>query len=38
VPTFVVGGRYFTSPHAAGGVAETMKVLDYLVERVKTNR
>jgi len=38
VPTFVVGGRYVTSPHAAGGVAETMKVVDYLVERVKSGK
>lgn len=35
VPSFVVGGRYVTSPQAAGGVAETIKVLDYLVGRAK---
>ena len=38
VPTFVVGGRYVTSPQAAGGVAETMKVVDYLVGRVKSGK
>jgi thiol:disulfide interchange protein DsbA len=38
VPSFVVGGRYVTSPHAAGGVAETIKVVDFLVERVKSGK
>jgi len=38
VPSFVVGGRYVTSPQAAGGVAETIKVVDYLVGRVKSSK
>lgn len=38
VPSFVVGGRYLTSAHDAGGVAEMMKVVDYLVARVKAEK
>lgn len=38
VPTFVVGGRYVTSARAAGGVDEMMKVVDFLVARVKSDK
>jgi thiol:disulfide interchange protein DsbA len=38
VPSFVVGGKYLTSAQAAGGVPEMMKVIDYLVGRVKAGR
>jgi len=35
VPTFVVGGRYVTSARDAGTAPEMMKVVDFLVGRVK---
>ena len=38
VPSFVVGGEYVTSARAAGGVPEMMKVVDYLVGRVKAEK
>ena len=38
VPTFVVGGAYVTSARQAGSTADMMKVVDYLVERVKLDR
>ena len=38
VPTFVVGGRYVTSARAAGGVAEMMKVVEFLVARVRSEK
>jgi thiol:disulfide interchange protein DsbA len=38
VPSFVVGGRYLTSAHDAGGVVEMMKVVDFLVARVKSEK
>lgn len=38
VPTFVVGGRYVTSAQAAGGVAEMIKVVEFLVARVKSEK
>lgn len=38
VPSFVVQGRYLTSARMAGGVKESMAVLDYLVERVRKER
>jgi len=38
VPTFVVGGRYVTSARDAGSVDEMMKVVDFLVARVRSAR
>ena len=38
VPTFVVGGRYLTSARVAGGVDEMMKVVDFLVARVRSEK
>ena len=35
VPTFVVDGRYLTSPKMAGGVKEAIAVLDALVRRAR---
>ncbi len=35
VPTFVIGGRYVTSARDAGTAPEMMKVVDFLVGRVK---
>ena len=31
VPTFAVNGRYITSPSMAGGDAQAMQVVDYLL-------
>ena len=36
VPTMAVGGRYLTSASMTGGHAETLKVVDQLVERVRS--
>ena len=33
VPTFVVGGKYLTSPRMAGNYARLMQLLNHLVER-----
>ncbi len=38
VPTIVVDGRYATSARLAGGVAEMMDVVQYLVERARRDR
>jgi len=38
VPSFVVGGRYVTSARDAGTAPEMMKVVDFLVEQVKTGK
>lgn len=38
VPTLVVGGKYTTSPAMAGGFAETTKVIDFLVDKVRKER
>jgi len=38
VPTFVVDGRYVTSPKMAGGVKEAIAVLDALVRRARAER
>ena len=38
VPTFVVDGRYVTSPKMAGGVKQSIEVLDALVRRARDER
>ncbi len=38
VPSFVIDGRYVTSAQMAGGVAEMMRVVDYLVQRAAAER
>ncbi|HEX5094155.1 MAG TPA: thiol:disulfide interchange protein DsbA/DsbL [Burkholderiales bacterium] len=38
VPTIVVDGRFATSARMAGGVAEMMQVVQFLVERVRRER
>jgi thiol:disulfide interchange protein DsbA len=38
VPTFIVDGRYFTTARMAGGVAEVMEVVEFLIERAREER
>ncbi len=38
VPTFVVGGKYITSASKAGTHAETLQVIEFLVEKVRQER
>lgn len=38
VPTFVVNGRYVTSPAMAGGEQAVLKVLDYLIQKAGSER
>lgn len=38
VPTFVVGGKYTTDVTKAGSAEKVMKVVDFLVEKVKKER
>lgn len=38
VPTFVVDGRYLTSPGAAGGDEQMLKVLDFLIAKSARER
>lgn len=38
VPSFVVDGKYVTSPRMAGSVAAMMRVLDFLVRRAAAER
>lgn len=38
VPTVVVGGQYQTTPQLAGTFAETAKVIDFLVAKVRKER
>lgn len=38
VPAIVVDGRYLTSPSMAGGEAEALKVVDYLIRKAATAR
>ncbi len=33
VPTFVINGKYITSPNMAGGYEQFFKVVDYLIEK-----
>lgn len=35
VPTFVVGGRYSTSPTMAGSPEKTMQVVDFLIDKIR---
>ncbi len=38
VPTIVVGGKYYTNVAMAGGPAQTFKVVDFLVAKVRAER
>ncbi len=38
VPTFIVGGRYRTNPSLAGGRRQLMRVVDYLVRKVRRSQ
>jgi thiol:disulfide interchange protein DsbA len=38
VPTFLVDGRYLTSPSMAGGNAQMFKVIEFLVQKVARER
>ncbi|HUP90848.1 MAG TPA: thiol:disulfide interchange protein DsbA/DsbL [Solimonas sp.] len=38
VPTVVVGGKYYTNASLAGGFPEMIKVIDFLVDKVRRER
>ncbi len=38
VPTVVVGGKYITSAAMAGGASEAIRVIDFLVDKVRKER
>ncbi len=38
VPTLVIGGKYTTSPAAAGGYNEVVEVINFLVDKVRKER
>lgn len=38
VPALIVGGKYQTAPHTAGGFDQAFKVVDFLVEKLRKER
>lgn len=38
VPTFVVGGRYSTSPAMAGSPEKAMQIVDFLIDKIRKER